>query len=511
MKITTCFRNRQQGAVAIIVGLSLFILIGLLGLVVDLGHLYVAKSGLQNAADAAALSGAKQLNGTAARVCCGPDSAEARAIEAAGKNEYFRADKSDLHGTPVTITSANLWVSNCPAATCTWSPISSITTDAAAADKTFLKVDTGIRSLRTWFIQVMPGAPANTATFGLAVAGKYVVNITPLAVCALSKIKTAKNATTNELLEYGFRRGIAYNIPDLNPLGASGVPMWINPVDSYPGSCDPNHASTAFTTPFVCMGNSATITTLPTKAYVSTGTSSALERALNSRFDIYQGNSCDPVSAPPDTNIKPFTANPSGANPASCPAGSTNSACGYPRDWMNTANNTTPTQQTISLVTGASGRKVPVTTPTFDQYGALWSASRAVQADGSTPPKAGTAFSASNSSWSTLYGGTIDITANGYPNPSDATASPYSQSSGKYNPTPPSHTGTPNRRILNVAIVDCDSLAGGGLSCSRVDVLGIGKFFMQVPANFNGNPKKVEAEFTGLIEQFPPADIRLYR
>jgi Flp pilus assembly protein TadG len=466
---------------------------------VDLGHLYVAKSGLQNAADAAALSGAKQLNGTAASVCCGSNSATARAIETAGKNEYFRADISDLHGTPVTITSANLWVSNCPADTCTWWPITSITSDAAAANKTFLKMDTGIRSLRTWFIQVMPGAPTSTATFGMAVAGKYLVNITPLAVCALSPTKTAENTTTHELLEFGFRRGIAYNIPDLNPLGASGVPMWVNPVDSYPGSCDPNHASTSFTTPFVCDGSSSSITTLPTKVYVSTGTSSALERALNSRFDIYQGNTCDPVSAPPDTNIHAFQANPAG------------SATGQPRDWMNTANNTTPTQQTISLMTGSSGRKVPLTPLTFNQYGALWSASRAVQVDGSTPPKAGTAFSASNSSWSTLYGGTIDITANGYPTPSDSTASPYGQSSGKYNPAPPSHTGTPNRRILNVAIVDCDSLAGGGLSCSQIDVLGIGKFFMQVPADFGGNPKKIEAEFTGLIEQLPPADIRLYR
>jgi hypothetical protein len=34
---------------------------------------------------------------------------------------------------------------------------------------------------------------------------------------------------------------------------------------------------------------------------------------------------------------------------------------------------------------------------------------------------------------------------------------------------------------------------------------------MQVPADFGGNPKKIEAEFTGLIEQLPPADIRLYR
>lgn len=504
MNNTTCFRNRQQGAVAIIVGLSLFVLIGLLGLVLDLGHLYITKTELQNAADAAALSGAKELNGTADGITKAVD----RAILTAGQNNFDFT-------RPVVIDIGDISAGSCPQDSCML-PASSITTDTLAAGKTFLKVMIPSGDLRTWFMRAIPAGPQNTSTYGLAVAGKYVVNITPLAVCAISPIKTATDATTNELIEFGFRRGIAYNIPDLNPLGSSGVPMWINPVDAYPNSCDPSHASTSFTTPFVCTGSSATITALPTKVYVSTGTSSALERALNSRFDIYQGNSCDPASAPPDTNItRYFCTNPTGSN--GC-LKSSNHAIGQPRDWMDTTpNSNTPTQQTISLMTGPSGRLIPLNPLNFNQYGALWTASRAVQANGSTPPKAGATFNASNNDWSTLYnGGTpsttlIDTSTNGYPSPSDPAATPYSQSSGKYNSITLSHPGTPFRRILNVAIVDCGSLTGGGLSCSQIDVLGIGKFFMQVPADFNGNPKKIEAEFTGLIEQIPPADIRLYR
>ena len=49
-------RKKQHGAVAILVGFTLFILIGMLALVIDLGHLYLAKTGLQNGADAAALA-----------------------------------------------------------------------------------------------------------------------------------------------------------------------------------------------------------------------------------------------------------------------------------------------------------------------------------------------------------------------------------------------------------------------------------------------------------------------
>ena len=50
------------------VGLTLVVLVAMLALVVDLGHDYLVKTGLQNGADAAALAGAKSLNGKAAGV-----------------------------------------------------------------------------------------------------------------------------------------------------------------------------------------------------------------------------------------------------------------------------------------------------------------------------------------------------------------------------------------------------------------------------------------------------------
>ena len=51
----------QQGAVAILVALSLAVLIPLLALVLDIGQALVVKQALQNLADAAALAGARQL------------------------------------------------------------------------------------------------------------------------------------------------------------------------------------------------------------------------------------------------------------------------------------------------------------------------------------------------------------------------------------------------------------------------------------------------------------------
>jgi len=57
-------RQQQRGAVAIIVGITLAALIGFVGLALDLGKLFVAKTELQNAADACALAAARELTGT---------------------------------------------------------------------------------------------------------------------------------------------------------------------------------------------------------------------------------------------------------------------------------------------------------------------------------------------------------------------------------------------------------------------------------------------------------------
>lgn len=54
--------RRQHGAVAVMVALSIVALLLMVGLVVDLGRLYVAKTEVQNAADACALSAARELN-----------------------------------------------------------------------------------------------------------------------------------------------------------------------------------------------------------------------------------------------------------------------------------------------------------------------------------------------------------------------------------------------------------------------------------------------------------------
>src|SRR5690348_12967652 len=67
LRLSTCRGlpgcENERGAVAVLVALSLAILVGFFGLAFDLGKLYVAKSELQNAADACALAAARELTG----------------------------------------------------------------------------------------------------------------------------------------------------------------------------------------------------------------------------------------------------------------------------------------------------------------------------------------------------------------------------------------------------------------------------------------------------------------
>src|SRR5471030_3234336 len=63
------FRGRRQaGAISVVFALMLVVLIGFIGMSLDLGRVYNRKAELQVVANVAALAAANQLNGTAAGV-----------------------------------------------------------------------------------------------------------------------------------------------------------------------------------------------------------------------------------------------------------------------------------------------------------------------------------------------------------------------------------------------------------------------------------------------------------
>lgn len=477
--------RREGGAVAIVLGLSIFVLFGFLALVIDLGRTYVVRTELQNAADASALAGAKELNQTKA----GVDKAVDRAIKMAAQHRF------DFSKT-VIITSADLSVGSCPDDAC-MVPVTDIDTDAEASKKTFLKVHIPSGSLATFFAVVpMTAAGAGTSslsTSGRAVAGWALTEVAPIGVCAhkdpisgSSKPIAEALPVTGELAQFGFRRGVSYNIFALGPLGSPSDTYLLNPIDRHPEPCDPNNSSTNITAPFICTGSS-NIEAGATIVYGNAGISAgAIQAALNSRFNDYSAPSvCIPAEAKSDSNIQKY--------------GCTGGSCATPAaDWMTPP----PTTQTINLLSDPP--------PSADQYGVLWSYSRAVRAVG-TPPGPGAEFTPSD--WNSLY-----------PSPTGP-AQPASAPTGSFlvNTSPyldPGHSLAPpasspqeaHRRVLNLVIADCKTGAiTGPAACQTIPVLGIGRFFMQVPAKFTGSPKKLEVEFAGLVDPVSSAEIKLYR
>jgi hypothetical protein len=518
-------KKRQRGAIAVITGLMAVILVTFMGLAVDLGHLYVGTSELQNTADAAALAGAKELNQTAAGVTAAVD----RVIAIAAQHRYN-------FSTPVNITAANIRLGSCPnadnvntfgrpsarARSCTFVPASSVTTNAAAATLTFLEVDTGTQTFDTYFMRVAGAAFDTTSTAGYAVAGRFVNNISPLGVCAIDPAHRTTRYTypngATELVEHGFRRGVTYNLFGLNPLaGGPSDPYLINPVDTSATGCTPSHSSAAFTAPFMCTGGSAVLASGTGQVYTNTGLTASLAASLNSRFDDYSGPSvCDPVTAPPDANVKQYRCRNPSSDPDCINNAANNPSVTPPIDWMQPGANTLPNVEYVatSNATHRPFYSLPPTLPNlaFNQYGVLWSYGPAYHATAAATPAAAAPFTPTEANATVMYNTTAGGPLAYFDTSRYPASSPYSQTAGDYFLAPPTHPpGIRNRRVLNVVLIDCTTPPVGSASCGRMTAVGIGRFFMQVPAVLTGGNKRLIVEFAGLIQPIPSAEIKLYR
>jgi Flp pilus assembly protein TadG len=442
--------SRQEGAVVIVMSLFLVVVVGVLALVVDLGHLYSTKTGLQNAADAAALAGARELNGSAA----GVQAAVTKAIDIARQNRY---DFYQPVGTAAADGGLQIQVGMSPD---DMIDADLVDTDSEAANKTFVRVSTGSRSVETWFAGIW--GIRSTSTYAVAVAGQAGSELALLAVCALPG--DSANPRDNEL---GYERGLAYKVSDVNPL-APGTMYWLD-AGAGPDDCV---GSTTGSLPFACAGRIPFTVPVGQNVYTNTGVSDPLLEAMDSRFDVFSSkNKCDPIHAPPDRNIKEYRYAAAGA--------------GNPTQWMQPD----PTRQSLLFTSQAGGLlPKPLASRSFADYGVLWASSR--------PPAAAV------SDWATLYGGA----ATSYPNPS-----PYAQTSGAYfaAPRPANQPGKAGRRMLNVAMLDCSASTGG--SCRPLRVMGYGRFFMQRKANVPSD-KEFYLEFDGLLPgSFPAGEVKLYR
>lgn len=289
MKFQYGNKRRQAGAVAIMVALMICVLIGLLGMVIDIAHLSIRKTELQNAADAAALAGVRQFNGKDSGIDAA--SLAARSMAAANASDFGR--------TPVVIGDQAIAFATTPDGP--WLDASAAKSIASGIG--FIKVDTqgiaqGTRA--TWFVPLLAlfnpasaAALASTTATGVAVAGATLCEGVPLFICPPPG---------------GFLPGHAYFFADKpgSPVGPGNI-GYFDPV--MPGSQALINGVDDMRD-IICSGKTyclgpGSYSSLTQSAFGS------MARAFNSRFDDYGSlpSKLTPAICRPDINIKEYPFN----------------------------------------------------------------------------------------------------------------------------------------------------------------------------------------------------------
>jgi Flp pilus assembly protein TadG len=459
----------QRGAVAVVTSLVIVGLVGFCGLALDLALVYNRQAELRNVSDAAALAAARKLNGTSTGIT---DAVNAAGLMAA--SQQFRYGSETISWTPSAITfstspdRAGVWVD---AGTAAASPSRMMYVQVRTSELT------GAGDVPTIFMPVISSELATVTTHNSAIAGRTAIEALPLAICAMSLAAAAQRtngaAANTELIQYGFRRGVSYDLMQLNSESPAPANFLINPLAApgQPGSA----ADLAIDKvgPYICTGTLGFPRLLGDTIAVSSGFPlPSLYKQLNSRFDQYEDNLCRFNAAPPDANIQSYVYT---SMPATFP-------------WMNTA----PARQTA----GPSSSGARLQTVADDdapggavaQYGPVWAYAKAVPFSSYVPgayePAAGYA-TFPTTSWSALYN--TQTAKATYP-----TTTPYRAAIGANFLAPGllHRPGVRGRRVLNVPLLSCSTVSGGAAT-----VLAVGKFFMTVPATSTS----LAAEFAGAI------------
>lgn len=461
---------RQRGAFAVMCVALVPLLLAFCGLAIGLGQVYNRKVELQGMARTAALAAARELNGTSQGITNAVDKASSAA--ATFKYDYQRS---------FDLPSAAISFSDSPLATADWKTsggaqatpgnIFYVTVDTAA-------MDSSVGTVLPFFLQFLSKNLATVQLVERVVAGRVGVKVTPLAICAMDP--QAGVARGTELVEYGFRRGVSYDLMKLNPGGTSAENFVIDPIVAPGATAVAYHTAASVVGPFVCTGTMwmPRITGGQIQATRNFPIAS-LYRHLNTRFDDYVGTSCGPNGAPPDINIKSFTYN----------SGS----------WMSPTQTQQNAAMTAAQATDDGALRTvadPPTPPagtTTKTWGPLWAYAKPAKfasyvAGKAEPPTGYTTFALTEIPSIPLYQG--GLTTSGYPTALQG-GTPY-----RGNVSFPTHKALAEegRRVLNIPLLACPADSGTDIKAS---VLAIGKFFMTVPATASS----LSAEFAGIASE----------
>lgn len=278
-------RETQGGAVAIVVAMALIAMVGIVGLALDLGKLYVARAELQNAADACALAAVHSLNGATTR--------QLEIAEAAGLTTGLRHKVQFQNNTVSLRQNASIefaesteekWLSK---------------NELNSGDDRILRMrrarctinETGIE---TWFIHVLNALP------GVAIGTQQV---------SASAVASLRNAQTTCAIPVA----ICAEQLTANPQ----IGQWIRGVNS-PSDDSTSHfrwvdlnlsSKNNSTRDMADMlaGNGACELPVTGTEVGATGARVGLSNEWNTRFGIYQGGTYSAEENPPDLSGYAYT------------------------------------------------------------------------------------------------------------------------------------------------------------------------------------------------------------
>jgi len=274
-------RCDQSGAVAVLVAIALLAMVGITGLAIDLGKLYVVKSELQNSADACALAAAQELTGA--------NDNQLLLAAASGATAGTR-HKALFQESAVSYSDASsieFSVDNSGG-----SFASASTTGSSAKSIRYVRC-TAIRTgIPAWFIQVLsilPGAALDaqqvSATAVATLKASQSTCSLPIGVCS---------NTTTLVVGNWYAGAVGPN----DAIGTSqSVFRWI---DFTP----PNGGATELAGQL--QGSGACNVAASNALVGESGAIASLSNDYNTRFGIYQGNT-SAADSPPDSSGHAYT------------------------------------------------------------------------------------------------------------------------------------------------------------------------------------------------------------
>ncbi|HVF50197.1 MAG TPA: Tad domain-containing protein [Pyrinomonadaceae bacterium] len=262
-------RRNERGSVLAISTLGMLAFLLATGLCVDVGHLYLVKTELQNAADAAALAGASALNSSS----LGITKAKQRAETVMNNYEFNKKGVKVQDG--VVEFAVNLA-----------GPYMGAGSAQTVADKIrFIRVKTPAAPTKVFFASMVIGSSRDVtanATAGMSVPLTSVCDFLPVSVVDYGTPIMPGNV-------YTFRSGPSNHVTPGNyqilaVAGRGGSDVRVGLASGVDDCAEPGEEYAVDTKPGVTSG--------PVRA------------GINTRFDDYQGGHVNPTDHPPDTNIK---------------------------------------------------------------------------------------------------------------------------------------------------------------------------------------------------------------